>query len=117
MAQERRKKTRLKNQLTIVLAPSKYLLRTNALSRDISEDGICILTPEKVEIGETIALGIYLPDAKKPVDAVGEVVRRNETDDPHLPYLLGVKFTQIDPKIRDHILERLRFYMPKEETR
>jgi c-di-GMP-binding flagellar brake protein YcgR len=114
MTQERRKKVRLKKSLAIVHCPSKYLLQSNALSRDISEDGICLLTPHKMEIGEAVELGIYLPDAKKPVEARGEVVRRNETNDPNLPYLLGIKFTKIDATIREHILEQLRFYMPKE---
>ena len=114
MTQERRKKIRLKKSLAIVHCPSKYLLQSNALSRDISEDGICLLTPHKMEIGETVELGIYLPENKGPVSAVGEVVRRNETNDPNLPYLLGIKFAKIDPKIRDHVLEQIRFYMPKE---
>lgn len=115
MTQERRKKVRLEKSLSITHCPSKYLLRSNALSRDISEDGICLLTSHKMEIGETIELGIYLPDAKKPVEATGEVVRRNETNDPNLPFLLGIKFTKIDSKIREHILDQLRFYMLKEE--
>ncbi|MBN3040858.1 MAG: PilZ domain-containing protein [Candidatus Omnitrophica bacterium] len=108
---ERRKGVRVNKSLTVALCPSKYLLRTNALSRDISEDGICLVSPYRFEIGKTIELGIYLPGFEKPAVTVGEVVRRNETDDPKFPYLLGIKFIQIDPKIKEQILEHMRFYM------
>ncbi len=112
---ERRKGKRIHKSLKVALCPSKYLLQTNALSRDISEDGICLVSPYRLEIGKVIELGIFLPEFKEPAVAVGEVVRRNKTDDPKFPYLLGIKFTEIDPTTQEKILERMRFYMIEEE--
>lgn len=108
--QERRKRVRLNKTTMITLCPSQYLLRTNALSRDISEDGICLVSPYKIDIGQTIELSIHLPEFKKPAFVVGEVVRRNETDDPQYPYLMGIKFITITPSVRQQLQEHMRFY-------
>jgi len=111
MTKERRKSMRVKETLSIVRCPLKYLFDTNALSRDISEDGICMFCSKSVAIGESIKLGIYLPEHKVPITAVGEVVRRNETNDPKLPFMLGIKFTEINPEDKQKIAEHVRFYM------
>ena len=58
MTEERRKQARFRKTLKVFLCPTKYLLQTNALSRDISENGICLVSPYKIEIGETVKLGI-----------------------------------------------------------
>jgi c-di-GMP-binding flagellar brake protein YcgR len=108
---ERRKGIRFNKNFTISLCPSSYLLRTNALSRDISEDGICLVSPYKVDIGETIELGVHLPEFDKPAIVIGEVVRRNETDDPKFPYLMGIKFITIKEEVRQQLQEHMRFYM------
>jgi c-di-GMP-binding flagellar brake protein YcgR len=108
--QERRKRIRLNRAIMITLCPSQYLLRTNALSRDISEDGICLVSPYKIDIGQTIELTIHLPEFKKPAVVVGEIVRRNETDDPQYPYLMGIKFISINPNVSQPLQEHMRFY-------
>lgn len=108
---DRRKEVRLNKTFEVSLCPSKYLLQTNALSRDISEDGICLISPYKMDIGEIIELGVQLPELKKPSLVTGEVVRRNESDDPKFPYLMGVKFVKIEEDLRRQIQEHMRFYM------
>ena len=108
---DRRKGERVNKSFGVTLCPSQYLLRTNALSRDISEDGICLVSPDKIEIGQKIELGIHLPEFKKPEVIVGEVVRRNETDDPKYPYLMGIKFISIDPHVLQQLQEHMRFYI------
>ncbi len=108
---ERRKGVRVDKNFTVSLCPSKYLLQTNALSRDISEDGICLISPYKMEIGETIELGVHLPEFKKPAIVIGEIVRRNESDDPKFPYLMGIKFITIEEDVRKQLHEHMRFYM------
>ena len=113
MRNERRKNYRLKSRLSVVRCSLKYLFETNSLSRDISEYGICLLTENKIEIGEVVELGIYVPESKTPIMAKGEVVRRNETNDPKLPFLLGIKFIDIESSDREKILEHIRFYLLK----
>ena len=111
MTKERRKSIRLEETLSVVRCPIKYLFDTNALSRDISEDGICILCSNKVEIGQSIKLGIYLPEYKIPITALGEVMRRNETGDAKFPFMLGIQFTKISPDDKQKISEHVHFYM------
>jgi hypothetical protein len=88
------------------------LLKNDLLTKDISEDGICVLTPYKVDIGETIELGIYLPDSKVPVLTTGKVMRRNETNDPQFPFILGIRFIEIDPSAYQQIIKHIRYYFP-----
>ena len=113
MRNEKRKNFRLEEPLSVVRCSMKYLLETHSLSRDISEDGICLVTPHKVEIGEILELGIYIPEAKEPIRATGEVVRRNQSDDPKYPYLLGIKFIKIAPQDSVRIREHIRFFLLK----
>ena len=102
---DRRKGLRVNKSFSVTLCPSQYLLRTNALSRDISEDGICLVSPYKLDIGQVIELGVHLPEFKKPAVIVGEVIRRNETDDPEYPYLMGIKFTTISAELQEQLQE------------
>ncbi|UCC94824.1 MAG: PilZ domain-containing protein [Candidatus Omnitrophota bacterium] len=111
---ERRKHFRLKKSLTAIRCSSKYLLENNYLSRDISEDGICLLSHHGMNIGEKIKLGIYLPEFKKPVIAVGEVIRQHETNDLRFPYMLGIKFIKINPVAYHQIRNHIRYYALKE---
>jgi c-di-GMP-binding flagellar brake protein YcgR len=113
MQGEKRRYFRLKDTLNVVRCPVKYLFESNALTRDISEGGICILTPHKMEIGERIELGIYVPESKTPILATGKIVRRNETNDPNYPFILGIEFIKINPEERNKILEHIRFYLLK----
>lgn len=113
ITKERRQHTRIKESLTVILCSGEYLLENNLLSMDISEGGMCVLSPYKIEIGEIIELGIYLPKNKRPVIAVGEVVRRNETKDKKFPFLMGVKFIEISSRDYQQIRNHLRFYMLK----
>ncbi|MFA7676835.1 MAG: PilZ domain-containing protein [Candidatus Omnitrophota bacterium] len=106
-----RKSFRLKEPLAVVRCSVKYLLERNALSQDISENGICILTPYKMDIGETVELGIYVPESKTPILATGEVVRRNETNNPEFPFIVGIKFAKISPKSKNQIFNHIRFYL------
>ncbi len=107
---ERRKYPRHKTSLKVVLCPSQYLLERDLLTKDISEEGICLLSPYKIDIGEEIELGIYLPEFKKPVITKGRVLRRNETNDIKYPFILGIQFTQISKDTYDAILKHIRYY-------
>ncbi|MCF7907507.1 MAG: PilZ domain-containing protein [Candidatus Omnitrophica bacterium] len=109
-----RKHFRLKAKLNVFRCPVKYLFEHNALSEDISEDGICLMTPYKLDIGERMDLSIYVPEKKEPIIATAEVVRRNETNDRNYPYLIGMKFRKISQDSKKQILDHIRFYLLKE---
>ena len=110
---ERRKEVRLEESLSVIRCPSKFLLENNCLSRDISEDGICLLSQRKIDIGETIKLGIYVPELKNPVIAVGQVMRRNSSDNIDFPFILGIKFIKISPSAYEQIRNHVRYYFLK----
>lgn len=114
MDTNRRKHFRIKDKLSVFRCPVKYLFEHNALSTDISEDGICLMATYMLEIGERIDLNIYIPESKEPIIATAEVVRRNETNDPQYPYLMGMKFKKISRKAKEQVLEHIRFYLLKE---
>ena len=107
---ERRKYSRKSESVNVALCPSKYLLEKDLLSKDISEDGICLLSPYRIEIGETIELGIYLPESKKPVITKGKVLRRNEVNDENYPFIMGIQFVDIPGDDYKQILKHIRYY-------
>ncbi len=113
MKANQRKYFRLKEELSVYRCPVKYLFEHNALSEDISEGGICLLAGFKMEIGEKVDLNIYLPELKEPINAGAEVVRRNETNDPVYPYLMGLKFVRISREAKEQILRHIKFYLLK----
>ncbi|MCK4917924.1 MAG: PilZ domain-containing protein [Candidatus Omnitrophica bacterium] len=113
MKNERRKNYRLRDCLTVVRCPLKYLFDKNYFSKDISEEGMCLFTNSKLEIGKTLKLGVYLPEEKSPLIILGKVVRRHVTDDPDQPYLLGIEFVDIEENIKNKILSHIRFYLQR----
>ncbi|MCF7870073.1 MAG: PilZ domain-containing protein [Candidatus Omnitrophica bacterium] len=113
MKRERRKSFRLKDTLTIVRCSPEYLFESNSLTQDISQNGICIFTKQKMEIGETVNLGIYVPEEKAPIAAKAQVLRRNETDNPEFPYLIALEFSKINEDARQRILKHIRFFLLK----
>jgi c-di-GMP-binding flagellar brake protein YcgR len=113
MKRERRKSFRLKDRLAVVRCSLKYLLESNSLTQDISQNGICIFAKQKMAIGDIIKLGIYVPEEKVPIIAEAQVLRRNETGNPQLPYLIALEFSKIDQEARQRILKHIRFFLLK----
>lgn len=113
MARERRRSFRLKDALSVFRCTPEYLLEANFLTQDISQDGICLFTKNKIEIGTTLRLGIYVSEEKVPIVAEGRVLRRNETDNPQFPYMVALEFTNIDQLSRQRILKHIRFFLLK----
>ncbi len=113
MRRERRKFFRLTDRLSVVRCSTEYLFQTNSLTQDISQEGICIFTNQRMTIGDTVKLGIYVPEEKLPIVAEAKVLRRNETDNPKLPYLVALEFTKIDAEARQRILKHIRFFLLK----
>lgn len=113
MAKEKRKSFRLKDNLAVFRCSQDYLLETNFLTQDISQDGICLFTKSKIDIGQTLKLAIYVPEEKTPIIAEGRVLRRNETDNPDFPYLIALEFTNIDQASCQRVLKHIRFFLLK----
>ena len=111
--QERRKHPRIKDTLKVTLCSSQYLLDHDLLTKDISEGGICLLSPYYMELGKTVELGIYLPDQRKPLITTGKIMKRNETNDVKFPFILGIEFVDIDSESYKHICNYIRYYSPK----
>jgi len=111
---EQRVYQRHKETLKVALCPSDYLLRHDAFSHDISEGGICLFTNYAIEIGQDVELKIHLPELKKPVIAIGKIVRRNETKDTSFVFVLGIKFTKIEPREYAQISNHLKYYILKD---
>ncbi|MBD3264413.1 MAG: hypothetical protein GF375_04845 [Candidatus Omnitrophica bacterium] len=107
---ERRKHPRLENSFKVELCSVRYLLASNSLSSDISQDGVCLFSPFKMQIGELVRLNIHLPEFNEAVSILGEVVRRNRTNDTKYPYMLGIKFTVVPPDALEKLKEHIRFY-------
>lgn len=113
MKKERRKSFRLQDALPVFRCSPEYLFTANFLTQDISQDGICLFTKNRLEIGETVKLGIYIPEEKIPIMAKGKVLRRNETDNPEYPYLVAIEFEEIEDQARQRILKHIRFFLLK----
>lgn len=113
MQRERRKSFRLQDTLSVVRCSPKYLFESNSLTQDISQNGICLFTKQKMPIGDVVKLGIYVPEEKTPIVAKAKVLRRNETNNPDLPYLVALEFSEIDQSARKRILKHIRFFLLK----
>ena len=107
---DQRRYKRYKSALKVKLCSSEYLLKKDLLSEDISENGICLLSPYKMEIGETVELNIYLPELDHSISTTGKIARRNEINDTKFPFILGVEFTAIDSEDYRHILDHIHYY-------
>ncbi|MDD5070183.1 MAG: PilZ domain-containing protein [Candidatus Omnitrophica bacterium] len=114
LTEERRKSKRIPQSLNVIRCSTKYLFERHYLSRDISEDGICLLTETKMEIGEIIELGIILSEDKEPLKTKGKILRRNETNDPKYPFLVGIEFVDIPKETHQEIKKHLKYYILKE---
>ena len=113
--EERRTRQRLVEKLTVVKVPSKYILEDLSFSRDISEKGICLLSPTPIEINTRVELGIYLPEYKLPVIVKGTVIRCKPVfvSSLNCHFELGVKFTFPNPEVYHQIKNHIWYNLLK----
>lgn len=93
---EQRRYTRLSESLMISHRLLKGAYRTGSRSNDISEGGMSFPAYRSIEPGTNLELEIHIPESKKPIVAVGEVVWLRKREDVRYPFLVGVKFIKID---------------------
>jgi uncharacterized protein (TIGR02266 family) len=72
---------------------------------DISHGGIFLETDEKLEIGELIDMTFQIPSSDRVVTAVGKVAWIGQGGPGHAAEGVGVKFSRIDPKDLQLIVE------------
>jgi len=123
MGQERRRSVRLDMRLPTTLKDQRTASVEQAFTKDISGQGMCLLTRETLTPGAHLGVEIKVPDLKTPVAFDIEVVWSRPLADPPpraTPHQAeaGVRFVRIDPKDRTLIMlyARLHTLPPRSVT-
>ena len=78
------------NYQIIDLGQEKLLSQKYAgLSKDISAEGLCFISPQKLEKGDILRLEVYVPEQSKPVTMDGEVRWSGKISSRGLGFLKG----------------------------
>ena len=108
-ADERRRNIRLRTRLTAQVTNVSTGIIQQALTRDISGKGVCLVTGDMIEPGTPLSIELHLPDHDAPVSFLGDVVWSmlllppgGQAKNP--PAETGVRYVSIDPKIRTAII-------------
>ncbi|NOZ56180.1 MAG: hypothetical protein GXO73_05220 [Calditrichaeota bacterium] len=76
-----------------------------AQAENLSGGGLLLKVAGRYRLGDLLAIQIFLPDGKPPIEAVGKVVRvQSEPEDEKLPAHYGVEFVEIDERDRSRII-------------
>jgi Tfp pilus assembly protein PilZ len=101
---ELRKSRRLNDSLDVSLdipgAPAKII----CFCKDISEDGISLYLHRPITVGTVLRIWIHLPNFSDSIDAFGKVVWIKEMRFAGHPFLIGIKFTIMDPSNHDKLV-------------
>lgn len=119
---ERRRVERFEAMLDIryrLLKPTKLKLATR--SKDISEDGICILAHEILPKDSTVELEVLIPNSKEPLRAKGEVAwceKSEQIDETgKRAFLTGIRFLEIENKDKANLVDYINAHLaPKGNT-
>jgi len=106
--EERRRYVRISDSLKINYRIATYALRSNCRSADISEGGIRFNLYQKLEIGATLKLEIYLKDSAEPLSAIGRVAWTKETPGKEYPFEAGIEFNVFAPSFRSEIKNHIQ---------
>lgn len=106
---ERREYIRLGEYLKVAykILDSKNA-QSGSLVEDISGGGIRLPVKNRLWPGAVLELEITLPGVNEPVKASGEVVWFQVRNDADYPFVVGIKFINIDPFERGKILNYIR---------
>ena len=104
---EHRKSFRINNLLRIEYQLGSDTKHPNCRSEDISDTGIRFDLYQKLEVGVSLKLWIFLQDLAEPVLAFGKVAWIKETPGKEYPFEAGIEFSLMDltssSKIKNHI--------------
>jgi hypothetical protein len=76
------------------------LLDSKGAIQNVSVGGICLNLYQKIKVGATLKLGVYLPDITEPAWALGKLVWTRETPRREYPYEAGIEFDLFSPSFR-----------------
>jgi len=109
-ADERRRNIRLQTRLSARVTNVSTGVSEQALTKDISGKGVCLITTDMIEPGTPMSVELQLPDHHAPVSFLGDVVWSmlllppgGEAKNP--PAETGVRYVSIDPKVRTAIIQ------------
>jgi len=95
---ERRKSKRLKVLVTYFLIGDNKE-REASITKNVSTDGLCIISDRELSIGAAVSLEIDLYDDKPPIHAKGKIIWIKEAgmslSSQKMDYELGIEFTDI----------------------
>ncbi|MBN2134800.1 MAG: PilZ domain-containing protein [Acidobacteria bacterium] len=97
---ERRKEKRYLYQTSLKYEGNGEYHQFNAVSMNMSADGISILSDINMDLGETFSLKFKLMDRDEPICANCEVIYCKPKDDKHL---IGCKIKEIQGISRDEL--------------
>jgi c-di-GMP-binding flagellar brake protein YcgR len=93
---ERRRAKRIKLNINIEYDISEYQKWVEAQSRNLSENGICIITGKELAVGSVVQLKFTLPDTDVPLQVTGKVIWNEFSLDEDY-YIQGLEFTGLSP--------------------
>lgn len=90
-----------------------------ANSKNISEDGICILAYEILPKNSTIDLEIVTPSEKEPIQARGNVAWCEDTGqvgpEEKRTFLMGIKFIEIDNRDKANLVNYINTHLASKQ--
>src|SRR3974377_1911583 len=97
---------RLPMEYSFLEAPSRFRL---AYTADISEGGLSMYTPEKLDIGRNVSLKFFYGSAAgiDSIQARGEVIRADRSGKSEGEYRCAVRFSDLPPDF----LKKLRIFL------
>ena len=87
-----------------------------SFTEDISGGGLRLSLKRRVQPGAFLEVEIYLPEITKPIVVTGEVRWLDNKDDAEYPFVVGVKFAEIDQLDRGKLLKYIRERREEEIT-
>lgn len=102
--EEKRKNQRLYITLDVEFDISSHQHWEASSVKNISVDGICLLTREHLPVGSLLYIKFYIPDFETIIDVTGEVMWHGEhsiSDEQY--YENGIKFIEIKSSYRELI--------------
>ena len=105
---EQRQERRLNDSLVISLQAANQTLKAICQSCDISQGGMRLRLPQELKPNSTLKIWIDLPHPDGQVLVIGKVAWQKEVDEPGHPIEVGIKFTIMDPTVREKLEMHIR---------
>lgn len=116
---ERRKYIRFNAPLEAeYIIPSKVRMEGKTLTRDFSREGLRLVIGSELTKGMKISLKINLPDAKRPIHAIGELAwSKVLSSGKKVKLEVGAKLLEIDSSDKSEILDYVYNLWYKEQVK